>query len=121
MQIPAALGLFWLLACASSPTPLCVSASETSAAALTIALGRGKSCDQPVEVEEVLVRRASDKAILWRFRASGGVKLSTFTYGVVPADCTGDPPAEPLAPGVELSIDVEDVFGADGVLTVTPN
>lgn len=117
MRNPLALGLAWTLGC--TPAPLCVSAMDASATALSVKLARGKSCDQPVEVEEVIVRRASDRAILWRFRAGGGVKLSAFTYGVVPEGCTG-PTAEALVPGEPVVVEVEDVFGADGVGKLTP-
>ena len=116
-MIPLALGLLTALAC-PQPSKVCVSATDDTAAALTIALGRGKGCSEPLPVQELIVRRAADKAILWRFSCKD-TTLSSVRYGEVPAGCTGEP-AGPPAAGEALTFDVEATSGADGWLEVTP-
>jgi hypothetical protein len=108
-----------LLCGCPSPSPLCLTSTAPTTDMLLVELGRTRACEGPVEVQEVILRRASDNTIRWRFKCTKDIKLSSFVYGVIPPGCIGEA-APALVAGEELVIDVEDVYGADGELKVTP-
>lgn len=116
-MIPLALGLLTALAC-PQPSQVCVSAMDDSAANLSFVLGRGKGCAEPLPTQELIVRKAADKSILWRFSCKD-TTLSQVRYGEVPDGCTGETAGPPTA-GEALTVDVEATSGADGWLEITP-
>ena len=73
----------WLLAAGCPKPSICVTASDDSAAALTLTLGKGTDCAETPKISSFTVSTVPSGEVLWHF-TSDGVALSTVAYGVLP-------------------------------------
>lgn len=114
----AALPLVLLTDCPHTAL-LCVNATETSAAALTFAVGEGAGCTGAVKLTSIEVYKTSDYASRWAVTAREPTAVARITYGVVPAGFEQSLPPTPLAAGSRVTVGVQGPGvsgGADVVL-----
>ena len=96
---------------------LCVKATETRAAALTVVVGDGAACAGPVKLTSIEVYRTSDYGSRWAVTARTPTPVSTVVYGVVPEGFEQSLPPTALPPGSQVTVGVNGP-GVSGGLDV---
>jgi hypothetical protein len=102
----AVLPLWFLTDCPHTGL-LCVKATESSAAGLTIAVGEGADCSGAVKLTSIEVYKSSDYESRWAVTAREPTSVARVTYAVVPPGFEQSLPPTPLAPGNRVTIGVK--------------
>lgn len=113
------LAVLPLLLFASCPRTglLCVRATETRAAALTVVVGEGAACTGPVKLTSIEMYKTSDYGSRWALTARTPTPVSSITYGVIPEGFEQSLPPTPITPGSQVTVGVNGP-GVSGGLDV---